>query len=186
MATCTRRWNCCSATPSSAHPLTAPTVVACTSTGLLYGLTASLFRYLGIAGKKLVTEPGVLDNVEEFLRDMAEVWEGNASDADLQEKMTQEDQRCTLSILLLALLLDGKMGAPERELFKQACDAVGDKKIARYYDKRLRHLSLRFRGYDNITAQDLRDCFDPQASVSIPWNFTLQNWATRFMEFILC
>ena len=66
------------------------------------------------------------------------------------------------------------------------CDAVGDKKIARYYDKRLRHLSLRFRGYDNITAQDLRDCFDPQANVSIPWNFTLQNWATRFMEFILC
>ena len=145
-----------------------------------------MFRYLGIAGKKLVTEPGVLDNVEEFLRDMAEVWEGNASDADLQEKMTQEDQRCTLSILLLALLLDGKMGAPERDLFKQACDAVGDKRIARYYDKRLRHLSLRFRGYDNITAQDLRDCFDPQASVSIPWNFTLQNWATRFMEFILC
>ena len=30
-----------------------------------------MFRYLGIAGKKLVTEPGVLDNVEEFLRDMA-------------------------------------------------------------------------------------------------------------------
>ena len=64
-----------------------------------------------------MTEPGVLDNRDDFLRDMAEVWEGNASDADLQEKMTQEDQRCTLSILLLALLLDGKMGAPERELF---------------------------------------------------------------------
>ena len=38
-----------------------------------------------------MTEPGVLDNVEEFLRDMTEVWEGYASDADLQEKMTKDD-----------------------------------------------------------------------------------------------
>merc|ERR1712167_216062 len=66
--------------------------VAIVTNGNMYPTMELLLRhaiqYLGIAGKKLVTEPGVLDNVEEFLRDMAEVWEGNASDADLQEKMT--------------------------------------------------------------------------------------------------
>ena len=56
----------------------------------------------------------------------------------------------------------GRSGA--RRCWRAAVDAVNDD-IAQYYDDRLTYLCWRFRNYHYITAQDLHDCFRPEAEI---------------------
>lgn len=136
-------------------------------------------QFLGLRGKSVVSEPGVLDNVEDFLKDLQDCSAQTAKLANLAENITKDDQVVVLSVLLLALVLDGEsfkqplsfslsvdgllselavctmtrpgnIGRQEKKLWKAACAAC-DPATAEYYPKRLVHLSTLFREFQAIT-----------------------------------
>ena len=70
-------------------------------------------------GKSVVLEPGVLDSEEDFIDELKP-----PSPARDAEEGPPPYTVCVLSVLLLALLLDGDIGGSERKLWRRAVEAV--------------------------------------------------------------
>eukprot|EP01046_Picozoa_sp_COSAG06_P041919 COSAG06_NODE_5268_length_3597_cov_2.646083_4_plen_131_part_00 len=85
--------------------------------------------------------------------------------AAVHQVMTETDQECVLCILLLSFVCTGSIGRKQKKLFDECCKVIKDseegKQRVRYYQSRLDFLSIRFRNFQLITAQDLRRAFDP-------------------------
>jgi adenylate kinase family enzyme/Ca2+-binding EF-hand superfamily protein len=130
--------------------------VAIVKQGSMYCTMELLLRhtiqYLGLRGRAVLSKPGTLDNEFDFVDDLRE------------GGLTKDEQVVVLSIHLLAHMLDGTLNRTERRCWRAAVDAVNDD-IAQYYDDRLTYLCWRFRNYHYITAQDLHDCFRPEAEI---------------------
>lgn len=123
-------------------------------------------QYLGLRGKAVVANSGVLDSVEDFLNDMQDCSAEDHKAACLANNLTKDDEVVILSVLLLALILDGNVGRAEQALWKQACE-VADDSVAKFYPERLKHISTMFREFRAISATDLKNCFDPKAEYEV-------------------
>eukprot|EP01047_Picozoa_sp_COSAG01_P077891 COSAG01_NODE_14194_length_1484_cov_60.122744_2_plen_66_part_00 len=64
-------------------------------------------------------------------------------------------------------------------------DATGDD-IAGFYPERINLLAWRFRNYEFISAQDLHDCFRPDAVVEIPSGHRAGELWYRLTAFLTC
>ena len=98
--------------------------VSIVKSGYMYPTMELMLRhaiqYLGLRGKACVSEPGVLDNEEVFLREL----ELETTSSVGGKEFMKSDKAAVLSVLLTALLLDGDIGRAERKLWKAAVDAV--------------------------------------------------------------
>ena len=83
------------------------------------------------------------------------------------DTVTEKDQQCILSMLLLAAMMDGDLNRTELQMWQSACEAVGST-TAEYYQDRIELLCDRYRSCDFITARDIHNTFDPTATVEIP------------------
>ena len=91
--------------------------VAIVAKGSMYPTLEMLLRhviqFLNLRGKSVVSKPGVLDNDEDFLTDLADCSSETHEQACKANNLTKDDQVVVLSVLLLALLLDGKHAASD-------------------------------------------------------------------------
>jgi hypothetical protein len=89
--------------------------VAIVKKGSMYPTLEMLLRhsiqYLDLRGKSVVSTPGVLDNEEDFLKDLTDCSSETHEQALKANNLTKDDQVVILSVLLLALMLDGKHAA---------------------------------------------------------------------------
>lgn len=69
-------------------------------------------QYLGLRGKEVVSQPGVLDNEGDFILDLGGF---DPEDPD-QPCLTKEEQIVVLSVHLTALMLDGASQASTRHV----------------------------------------------------------------------
>ena len=145
--------------------------VAIVKNGSMYPSMELLLRhaiqYLGLRGSDAVSEPNVLDNEADFLKDMA--------------KLTADQKSAALSIHLLAHLLNGTMSKRERQAFVVVCEAAGDEYEA--FSDRMTFICWRYRNYELITAQDLRDCFDPKSTSPVD---PMHKWNELWFNFTEC
>ncbi len=118
--------------------------VAIVKNGSMYPTMELLLRhaiqYLKLRGKQCVQTPGVLDNQEELIAQMAPG--GQLSD---------EERLVALSLHLLASILDGDMGHTQMDLWEELCSSAGD--LAEFYPDRVLYLTTRFREFQFITVR---------------------------------
>ena len=86
--------------------------VAIVKKGSMYPTLEMLLRhaiqYLNLRGKSVVSKPGVLDDEEGFLKDLQDCSSQTHQQACAANNLTKDDQIVVLSVLLLALMLDGE------------------------------------------------------------------------------
>jgi Ca2+-binding EF-hand superfamily protein len=151
-------------------------------------------QYLGLRGKRVVCEPGTLDNIQgfiiglfpgskrekdkgaHFMEFLGEDWEAIDHDG-----LSHDEVRVALCVHLLSFILDGDLSSSEMELWKAACHAAGPK-VAVYDPSALKRLCVRYRGMSAISTSDLLNCFDP--SVMRTEENQQVSWNVRMREFL--
>jgi hypothetical protein len=94
------------------------------------------------------------------------------------------DRGCVLSVLLLALVLNGDVNRTEMKLWRSACEAAGPK-VAVYRPARVEYLCDRFRNFEMFTAKDVRECFEPAAKLIVPIKSRVSSFRWKITRFLL-
>ena len=129
--------------------------------------------YLKLAGKECTETSGVLDNAADLIR-----WFSPESGLPARER------RAALSIYLLNCILDGTMDRLQEELWEKMCGSASD--LAVFAPARIRDLTTRFRAFEVITAEDLRDCYDPNCDTHVPSACNYQFVSFEVQRFLTC
>ena len=148
-------------------------------------------QYLGMRGKRVVCEPGTLDNEAAFLQGL---FPGKDEQVTRKDGTTiaftglkPDEVKVVLCVHLLAFVLDGDLASSEMELWKLAChvrflliftvlrlfcdffatdwvyfgEQAAGPGLAVYDPGAVKALCVRFRGLQPIAVTDILACFDP-------------------------
>jgi hypothetical protein len=161
--------------------------VAIIKTGAMFPSMELLLRhsiqYLGMRGKRVVCEPGTLDNEEAFLLGLSPdnklVTRRDGSQVAFTG-LSENELRVVLCVHLLAFVLDGDLGASEMELWEAVCHAAGPE-TAVFDPAAVKSLCVHFRGLMPIAVTDLVAVFDPSKvrtgeNQKVPFNVQLREF----------
>ena len=101
-----------------------------------------------------------------------------------KDTVTLRDQKCIMSMFMLAALMDGDLNRTELRMWQSMCELVGPA-VAVYRQDRIEFLCDRYRECAFISAKDIHDTFDPQAVVEVPASSRLRIiwwWLTRLLN----
>ena len=129
--------------------------------------------YLKLGGKQCTQQPGILDNETDLIH-----W------VSAESGLPARERTAALCIYLLNCCLDGDMGLLQMDLWKRLCTSAHD--IAVFEPARIRAWSTRFRAFDMMTAEDLRDCFDPSSDIDVPSACNYQYLSFKLQSLLTC